>query len=143
MNPLFAARARALNKQVKAKPKGRLESEVQAGILAYLETRPDCWAWRQNVGAAYFGGFFVKFGKKGAPDIHGIQAPEGRFFVVECKREIGGELSDAQKRWRDNFINFGGLYIGPARELDDVICGLGPIRARVVKIPMRMRVVRR
>jgi hypothetical protein len=138
MNRFFA-----LQKMVKKKPKGRLEKDVQAGVIAYLEMRTDCWSWRSNTGGAFFGNFFVKFGKRGAPDIHGLQAPEGRFFVVECKREVGGGLSDDQKAWRDNFVNHGGLYIGPARSVDDVVAGLGPVRVHVVKIPMRKRAIRR
>lgn len=138
MNRFFAMR-----KMQKKPPKGRLEREVQAGVMDYLETRTDIFCWRSNTGAAWYGDFFVKFGKKGAPDIHGVKAPEGRFFVVECKREKGGDLSDAQKRWRDNFVNHGGLYIGPARSIDDVINGLGPVLAHVPKIPMRMRAIRR
>lgn len=136
-------RALVLSKLQKKPSKGRLESEVQAGISAYLDLRSDLWWWRANTGGAWFGNFFVRFGKKGAPDIHGLQAPEGRFFVVECKREIGGELSPAQERWRDNFISFGGLYIGPARSVDDVVAGLGSVRAHVTKIPMTQRVYRR
>lgn len=142
MNAFFA-RSRALQKTKPKKPKGRRESEVQAGIMAYLDIRPDVWAWRVNVGGAFLHGFFVKFGVKGAPDIHGLQAPEGRFFVVECKREKGGGLSEDQKRWRHNFIAAGGLYIGPARGVEIVEKGLGPIRARFRKLPMRRRAIRR
>lgn len=142
MNKFFT-RARALQKTAKKKPKGRSEKDVQAGILAYLELRSDVWAWRVNVGGAHLHGFFVQFGKRGSPDIHGVQAPAGRFFVVECKREVGGGLSDDQKRWRHNFIAHGGLYIGPARGIDIVERGLGPVLARVKKLPMRKKAIRR
>jgi hypothetical protein len=48
-----------------------------------------------------------------------------------------------QKRWRDNFTAHGGLYIGPARSVDDVVKGLGRVRAHVPKIPMTKKVFRR
>lgn len=138
MNRFFA-----LKKMVKKPPKGRLERDVQAGILAYLETRADVWCARSNTGAAHFGSAFVKFGVSGAPDIQGLMAPHGRAMAVECKREKGGGLSEAQIRWRDNFVAFGGLYIGPARDVQTVADGLGPVLAHVAKIPMRKRAIRR
>jgi hypothetical protein len=132
----------ALKKMAKKPSKGRLERDVQAGILAYLETRADLFFWRQNTGAVRFEKAFVKFGTPGAPDIQGILAPTGRLTGIECKREIGGRLSVFQERWAENCRRHGGLYI-VARSVDDVAKALGPVQARIPKIPMRKRAVRR
>ncbi len=123
----------------KKKPKGRLENLVQAGIIAYLETRKDILWFRKNVGAANYGGFHVSFGKTGEADIQGLQAPAGRAFAIEVKRQIGGELSEAQKIWRDNWLAFGGLHL-EARSFEEVQQFLGPELARVMKIPERKRI---
>ena len=114
------------------KTKGRLESEVSAGVQAYLALRGDCLCWRVNVGAAKFGGFFVKFGLRGQADIQCVQAPNGRFIGVELKREIGGKLSGDQERWGAAVESAGGLYV-VARDVDAVARVLGPELARVVK----------
>lgn len=126
---------------VKKRPKGRLEREVQAAVIAYLETRTDIWIWRQNVGSTFYDGAFVKFGIRGAPDLQGLMAPTGRFVGIECKREVGGELSEFQERWGENCRRHGGLYI-VARSVDDVINGLGALQARVQKVG-RARAIRR
>jgi hypothetical protein len=138
MNRFFA-----LKKMVKKPPKGRLERDVQAGVISYLETRTDFLWWRANTGAVRFGKDFVKFGLRGAPDLQGILAPTGRFIGIECKRELGGELSVFQERWAENCRRHGGLYI-VARSVDDVVNGLGrPLQAHVQKVAMRQRAVRR
>ncbi len=122
--------------------KGRRESEVQAGIVGYLEMRQDLFFWRVNVGGAQLtGGFYVKFSEPGAADLQGLQAPHGRFFGIECKREIGGKLSEAQIRWGENIKNHGGLYI-VARSVEEVQLALGPEQAKVIKI-RPPRVIRR
>ncbi len=130
---------RALFPRKSSKSKGRRENLVQAGITAYLDTRKDILWFRKNVGAANYGGFHVAFGKKGEADIQGIQAPSGQAWAVEVKREIGGELSDAQKIWRDNWIAFGGRHL-EARSLDEVQQFLGPELVRLVKIPDKKRI---
>lgn len=119
----------------------RLESEVQAGVLGYLGIRQDLEFWRANTGGAKFDEFYVKFGKEGAADIQGLQAPHGRFFGIECKREKGGTLSEAQIRWGQNVVNHGGLYI-VARSVEEVQLALGPELAKIVKI-RRPRVIHR
>ncbi len=135
----------------KSKPKGRLESQVSAGITAYLDMRNDFWWWRSNTGGANYDGFHVQFGIKGAADLQGLQAVlmlvpgthqqiiTGRFVGIEVKREIGGEVSQDQERWGQNITNHGGLYL-VANDLETVIQGLGPEQVRVTKIPMRNRV---
>lgn len=116
--------------------KGRRESEVQAGVTAYLNTRTDCYWWRQNTGAARFNDFFVRFGIKGASDFIGVQArlqSHGRMFAIETKREIGGELSEDQELFRDNIQRFGGLYV-VARSVDEVQLALGEPQVRLTKV---------
>ncbi len=130
---------RSLFPRKSAKPKGRRENAVQAGIISYLDTRKDILWFRKNVGAANYGGYYVKFGKDGEADIQGVQAPRGQAFAIEIKREIGGELSDAQKIWRDNWIAFGGIFL-EGRSIEEVQQFLGPELARIVKIPDRKRV---
>ncbi len=114
-----------------SKRRGRKESAVLAGVIAYLKIRRDIYWWRNQTGGARFGEFMLKFGKKGAADIIGLQAPTGRMFAIETKREIGGELSKDQEVWRDNFIAHGGLYI-LATETEHVRQGLGEQHAHVV-----------
>jgi len=119
--------------------KGRLERQVQTGVLAYLSIRKDIIFWRQNVGAVKFDDFFVRFGLRGAADIQGIQGPTGRFFGIECKREIGGKVSQEQENWGQNVENAGGLYI-VARSVEAVEKALGPEQVRVVKLATRKRI---
>lgn len=115
------------------KPKGRLESEVLSGVLSYLDIRQDIFYWRQNTGAAKFEEFYVKFGLEGQADIQGLLAPFGRFFGIELKREIGGVVSDAQKRWGQNVINHGGIWV-VARSVIEVERALGPEKSKIMKI---------
>lgn len=115
---------------------GRREGEVQAGILAYLAIRKDCWCFRSNTGGVSFGKSFVKFGIKGAADIFCVQAPTGRAVGIECKREVGGVLSVEQERWGENLKRFGGLYI-VASDVDTVAQALGEEQVRVEKVALR------
>lgn len=143
MTDLLAAVMNQIGKpQPKQKrPKGRKESAVLAGVLGYLELRTDLYCWRNQTGGTMIDGFFMKFGKKGSADIIGLQAPHGRMFAVECKRERGGGLSPDQILWRDNFIAHGGLYC-LARGVDEVVATLGPPLVHVVK-HRKVRVVPR
>jgi len=122
--------------------KGRRESEVSAGVQAYLSMRTDFWWWRANVQAGIApSGRFMRSGVRGQADIQGILAPEGRFVGIELKRERGGALSEAQETWGKNVTAHGGLYL-VARSVADVEQGLGPIRAHVVKV-MKERIIPR
>ncbi len=114
------------------KRKGRLESSVQSAIIAYLAFRPDFFWFRVNTGATKFGKDFVRFGTRGAADLLGLLAPAGRLVGIECKREIGGELSAHQEAWGANVVAHGGIYI-VARDVQDVIDGLGPPQVKVQK----------
>jgi hypothetical protein len=114
------------------KSKGRLESDVKAGVIAYLSIRQDLFFWRANTGAANFNGYYVQFGLKGAADIQGVQGPNGRFFGIETKREIGGRVSGDQERWGAAVVSAGGIYV-VSRDVAVVAAALGPELARVVK----------
>lgn len=117
------------------KSKGRLERDVQAGVIAYLELRTDFFFWRANIsaGVAPSGRFMKSGGKSGAPDIQGIQWPSGRFIGIELKREVGGTVSDDQERWGKNCTNHGGLYV-VARSIKEVEIALGPALACIPKL---------
>jgi hypothetical protein len=92
---------------------GRLEGDVKAAVMGYLELRGDLRVWRCNVGSFKpQSGGFVSFGLgKGAADIICCQAPAGRLIGIEVKRERGGVLSDAQVAWGAALEAFGGKYI--------------------------------
>lgn len=95
------------------------ESEVQRQILDWLELK-HIFHWRNNTGAmggSYKGKrWFVRFGRKGAPDIFAVH--EGRAIGIEVKK-LGQMLSEDQKRWLADFSLAGGRYI-LARSLEDV-----------------------
>ena len=76
--------------------KGKKENEVLKECLDVLKSM-GIFHWRQNTGSfrTQNGGFF-RSSMPGVSDILGIM-PDGRFFAVECKREHGGVVSDAQK----------------------------------------------
>ncbi len=109
------------------------EGAVQAQVLAYLTRRGDMELWRQNTGGMKTATGFVKFGVKGAADIFCILAPSGRFVGVECKRPIGGVLSDAQKAWGAKIERAGGLYI-VAKSVAEVIAALPPVTYQIPSI---------
>ncbi len=115
----------------------RRESVVQSGVLAYLSFRPDCACWRQGVIAARFGNAYVKSGIDGTADILCVQAPTGRLIGIECKREVGGVLSANQIWWGEMLEAHGGKYI-VARDVDDVIKGLGEPQVKVLKKSRRV-----
>lgn len=111
----------------------RRESLVAAGVHAYLKTRTDVFFWRANTGAGIApSGQFMRSGLKGQGDFLGLQAPEGRFIGIECKRERGGKLSRDQERFLENVRRHGGIAI-VARSVDDVAIALGVVRAYVQK----------
>lgn len=120
----------------------RRESVVSAGVHGYLETRTDVFFWRANTGAGIApSGQFVRSGLKGQGDYLGLQAPEGRFISIECKRERGGKESPDQQRFRENVIRHGGIAV-VVRSVDEVAAALGPVRAHVVKLHREMVIPR-
>lgn len=89
--------------------KGQPESEVLRSCLEYLHLKR-IYAWRNNSGGAKIGKQFVRFGMVGSADILGI-TKDGRFLAVECKREKGGVLSDAQKEFLGKIAGSGGVAL--------------------------------
>jgi hypothetical protein len=97
--------------------------------LDYLETRGDCFAWRNNTGAAWVKGALVRFGKEGSGDVLGVLA--GRFFAIETKSTRGTQNA-AQRQFEADFVACGGLYI-LAKTLGEVVAALGPPSPRVLQ----------
>ena len=95
----------------------RPEKDLVKTILAYLATRPDVLAWRQNTGAVRIGNRFVRFGQPGCADITGV-LKGGRRLEIECKSERG-TLSPEQEAFGKRINHYGGLWL-VARSLDDV-----------------------
>lgn len=92
------------------KPKGKSESEILKECLSVLKEMK-IFCWRQNTGAFQTknGGFF-RSSIAGVSDILGL-LPNGRFLAVECKREKGGVVSEAQKNFLSQIDSNGGLAI--------------------------------
>lgn len=87
--------------------KGQLESIVLKQCLEYLQIR-GIFVFRNNTGALKAGRRFIRFGFPGSSDILGI-LPDGRFLAIECKREKGGRLSEAQKDFISRINANGGV----------------------------------
>lgn len=66
---------------------------------------------RQNTGAVKIQKRFVKFGEEGDADYGGWCKYTGRHVEIECKRPVGGRLSQAQKRRLDAINKAGGVGI--------------------------------
>ena len=89
--------------------KGMKESKVLAQCLTFLRLRR-VFAWRNNTGAAVANKQIIHFGLVGSSDIIGL-ANDGRFIAIECKRENGGKLSDAQQQFLDKIRQHGGVAL--------------------------------
>jgi len=120
----------------------RLEGEVAAGVVQYLNLRPDFFWFRNNVGGFRpASGGFIKYGKKGSGDYLGCQARKmadgsiwGRFVSIELKREKGGKVSDDQIKFREDVIAHGGVAV-VAKSIDEVHAALGEPNVRIPKRP--------
>ena len=86
---------------------GQKENIVLSQCLKYLEVL-QIYHWRNNTGALKIGRRFIRFGFPGSSDILGI-LPDGRFLAIECKREKGGRLSEAQKDFISRINSNGGV----------------------------------
>ncbi|MBQ3825845.1 MAG: VRR-NUC domain-containing protein [Spirochaetaceae bacterium] len=89
------------------KEKGKLESAVLKDCLRVLRNH-NVFCWRQNTGAFKVEKRFFRSSIAGVSDILGV-LPDGRFIAVECKREIGGVLSERQLAFLSNVQNNKGL----------------------------------
>lgn len=84
-----------MKREEKRGGEGSKESFVVSSCLRYLKAN-GVMCWRNNTGALEKDGRLVRFGTKGSADIIGV-LDGGRFLAVECKREGGGVLSEAQE----------------------------------------------
>lgn len=105
------------------------ETSVVNSILNYYALYPSyVKLWRANTGAGTFQNKsgserFVRFMKKGFPDIFGIRY-DGKFIAIECK--FGkNKLNETQKEFKALFEGMNAIYI-LAYSLDDVIAVLKP-----------------
>ncbi len=97
------------------------ESVLLAQILLALGSRPDCRAFRNNVGKLPDPrtGRWVTFGlAPGAPDIICI-VRGGRFIGIEVKTPTG-KLRPDQEAFRDMLQSLGATYV-VARSVDDAV----------------------
>lgn len=83
------------------------ESDIVKGILKYLKSVPECFAWKEHGGM---------YGTAGVPDI--IACIGGRFYAFEVKTEKGKTttLQDATIR---KIQNAGGM-VSVVRSVDEV-----------------------
>jgi hypothetical protein len=111
-------------------PRGALERDVQPTVLAFLQIHPRvAWVVRMNTGVAEFGNNDglpvrrVRFAFPGCSDIIG-QLRDGRFLAVECKREVGGSVTEEQEAFLRNVNRYGGCAF-IARGVEDCVRALG------------------
>ena len=84
------------------------EHDIQDQILDWLKGW-HVFCYRQNTGMAKLkGGFWVRFGKPGAPDI--VAVLNGRFIGIEVKKP-GAKQSESQSDYQRELERAGGLYI--------------------------------
>lgn len=67
--------------------------------------------YRTNTGAVKVEKRLVRFGKTGTGDYTGWCQYTGRHVEIECKRPVGGVLSEAQRRRLDAINKAGGVGI--------------------------------
>jgi hypothetical protein len=99
------------------------EKVVLSQVLEYLALHR-IFHWRANTGAfkgEYKGkSRFVRYGRKGVPDILGCY--RGRMFGIECKR-LYEEQSQSQREFQSDLEAAGGKYV-LCYKLEDVMEGL-------------------
>lgn len=95
---------------------GKAESHIVHAILDWFAWNK-ILAWRNQSGAIKAeGGYYVKLGTKGMPDIIAIHG--GHPIGIECKTETGKQ-SPGQKEFAKKWEDAGGTYI-IARSIEDV-----------------------
>jgi hypothetical protein len=99
------------------------ESEIQTQILLHFGALPWLRIWRANTGKVNMAKRgepprWVQYGVVGQPDIMGLMLPHGRAIGIEVKSSVGKQR-EAQKRFEEMFVKFGGLYV-LARSVADV-----------------------
>ena len=92
---------------------------MQKSILDWLEYQKDCLVVRFSaIGVPLPDGGFRPLRRKGVSDL--LVCCRGQFLAIECKREIGGRVSEEQKRFLHDVTVAGGSAM-IARRLEDVI----------------------
>ena len=92
------------------------ESQIQRQITDWLKLKRFLYM-RNNSGAVKIGNRFLRFGKKGSPDL--LVFRKGRCFGIEVK-DAGNEQSREQIEFQTEFEREGHTYI-LARKLEDVM----------------------
>ena len=107
------------------KSTGQLESAVLRECMRELKRRK-VFFWRQNTGAFKVENRFFRSSIAGVSDIIGV-LPDGKFIAVECKREVGGIVSDKQHAFLKGVQNNGGLAVvaHSGEKLSAILDGLG------------------
>jgi hypothetical protein len=108
--------------------RGVRENSVLNAVMEYLLLKriPH---WRINSGALKTERCgFIRFGSKGMSDIYAI-GPAGISVWIECKRPIGGRLSEAQKEFLDciNRHSGVGIVVHSVEELEEQLKEAGII----------------
>jgi hypothetical protein len=106
--------------------RGPKEREVQSAITDWLTHKHYFW-WRNNTGS-FLGEYkgkkrFVRFGKKGSPDIFVLI--KGRLIGIEVKGD-GGFQSQVQKEFEVEFTRAGGVYL-LCFSLEDAMQGIAGV----------------
>ena len=90
--------------------KGVKENPVVNAVMEYLKLKK-IPHYRVNSGAMKTpSGGWIKFGSPGMSDIYAI-GPAGISIWIECKRPVGGRLSEAQREFLDCVNRNGGIGI--------------------------------
>jgi hypothetical protein len=99
--------------------------QLLSACLQVLELR-GIFAWKNNSGALQtkYGGF-VRFGKKGSPDIIAI-LPGGKFLGVECKVGYDKQRVE-QSEFEAAIVKQGGYYLLVRNSVDRLIVQLDQI----------------
>jgi hypothetical protein len=104
------------------------ENSVMNAVDAWLTLR-GIPHWRINSGGLQDAhGRLVMFGAKGMSDFYAI-GPSGISIWIECKRPLGGRLSEAQKEFLDTINRSGGIgiVVNSVESLEQQLKGEGVI----------------
>ena len=110
--PVPVKKKRKRRKVKRKKPKKwaskRTESAILSNCLHWLKAN-GVYAWRNNTGASFINGAFIRYGYIGSADVLGL-CKSGRFLSIECKSP-GGKQSPAQVEFQEKVEENGGLYL--------------------------------
>ena len=110
------------------------ETKLVKAVIQYLQLRGHM-AWRNNTGASRFQNApgspvrYVRFGKRGASDVLGVERVTGRIIAVECK-DKGEKPTPEQEQFLAGVRKRNGIGI-LAYSLDDVEDGLNGANSNV------------